>query len=164
MAEEYAIDANILIAVHRSQYPFDIAPGFWRQLVENGRGKLILIEEVRNEIYDNEDELSSWLKENEGAFKVVSSSNEDVVRNYSDIITNVRENTNYKEVAKSEFARVADSWLCAHALTSGYIIVTLEKFEPNIKKRIKIPNVCEEFNIPYINLLEFMKKIGIRFD
>jgi len=49
-------------------------------------------------------------------------------------------------------------------LTYEYIVVTQEKYEPNIKKQVKIPNVCEAFNIKYINLLQFMREIGIRFD
>ena len=31
-----------------------------------------------------------------------------------------------------------------------------------IKRRIKIPNVCREFGIEYIDLLQFMREIGIR--
>ena len=49
-------------------------------------------------------------------------------------------------------------------MASGDIIVTEEKYEPNVKKRVKIPNVCREFGIDYIGLLEFMRELGIRFD
>ena len=84
--------------------------------------------------------------------------------NYSTIINFVQSNEQYKESAKVEFASIADSWLCAHALTYGYIVVTQEKYNPNIKNRVKIPNICEEFNITYIDLLQFMREIGIRFD
>ncbi|MGP1440986.1 MAG: DUF4411 family protein [Treponema sp.] len=31
-------------------------------------------------------------------------------------------------------------------------------YDPNIKRRIKIPNACKLFNIKYDNLFEFMRK------
>jgi len=46
----------------------------------------------------------------------------------------------------------------------GNVIVTNEKYEPDIKKKIKIPNICHEFSINYIGLLEFMRELDIRFD
>lgn len=44
----------------------------------------------------------------------------------------------------------------------GYVIVTQEKYEPGIKNRVKIPNVCKKFNVIYIDLLKFIREIGIR--
>lgn len=66
--------------------------------------------------------------------------------------------------AKNEFASVADSWLCAYGMTYEDIIVTEEKYEPNIKIKVKIPNVCREFDIDFIRLLEFIRELKIRFD
>ncbi|HHX50557.1 MAG TPA: DUF4411 family protein [Clostridia bacterium] len=41
------------------------------------------------------------------------------------------------ESAKNEFADIADSWLCALAMTYNYVIVTQETYKPDIKKRLK---------------------------
>lgn len=164
MDREYALDANILISSNRSLYPFDIAPGFWNQLKEKGGSKIVLVDKIRDEIYRNDDQLSQWLKTSEDSFILKDSGDENIFLNYSQIITFIQSNQQYTEVAKAEFASVADSWLCAHALTYGYIIVTQETYEPDIKNRVKIPNVCEKFNITYIDLLQFMREIGIRFD
>lgn len=164
MNKKYALDANILISCNRSYYPFDIAPSFWNQLKEKGRNKVVLIDKIRDEIYENEDELSNWLETAEKYFIIRASSDENILSNYTRIINFIQSSEQYKASAKAEFASVADSWLCAHALAYGYIIVTQEKYEPNIKKQVKKPNVCEAFNIKYINLLQFMREIGIRFD
>lgn len=164
MDRKYAIDANILISASRNFYSFEIAPSFWRQLIEKGHNKIIIVDKIRDEICRNEDELSQWLKTNESFFIIKNSGDNNILKNYAKIITSVKENEQYKESAKAEFADVADSWLCAHAMTYDYIIVTQEIYEPDIKRKIKIPNICEEFNIDYINLLQFMKQIGIRFD
>ncbi|NLC38872.1 MAG: DUF4411 family protein, partial [Clostridia bacterium] len=46
----------------------------------------------------------------------------------------------------------------------NYVIVTQETYQPEIKRRVKIPNICKEFNIHYIDMLRFIRDIGIRFD
>lgn len=164
MDNKYALDANILISSNRSLYPFDIAPSFWNQLKEKGDNKIVLVDKIRDEIYRNDDQLSQWLKTSEDSFILKDSGDENIFLNYSQIITFIQSSRQYTEVAKAEFASVADSWLCAHALTYGYIIVTQETYDPNIKNRVKIPNICQKFNITYIDLLQFMREIGIRFD
>jgi len=80
------------------------------------------------------------------------------------MISSIKSNSQYFESAKSEFASVADSWLCAHAMTYDYVIVTEETYEAFSRKKVKIPNVCREFDIKFINLLQFMREIGIRFN
>ena len=85
----------------------------------------------------------------------------DVIDSYRTIINSVNNSEQYKESAKRKFASSADSWLCAYGLALGETIVTLEKYEVEIKKSVKIPNVCREFGIEYIDLLQFMREIGI---
>lgn len=77
-------------------------------------------------------------------------------------VESVNDNVQYMASAKREFASSADSWLCAYGLALGGTIVTLEKYDAEIKKRVKIPNVCRDFRIEYIDLLQFMREIGIR--
>ncbi len=127
MDRKYAIDANILISASRNFYSFEIAPSFWRQLIEKGHNKIIIVDKIRDEICRNEDELSQWLKNKWKLFFIIKNSGDNnILKNYAKIITSVKENEQYKESAKAEFADVADSWLCAHAMTYDYIIVTQE--------------------------------------
>lgn len=85
-----------------------------------------------------------------------------IIEAYREIINSVNDNEDYKQSAKDEFASIADSWLCAYAFAYGATIVTLETYQAGVKNRIKIPNVCKEFDIRYIDLLQFMREIGIR--
>lgn len=163
MDRRFALDSNILIHCHRQIYPFEIAPAFWRQLLENGQ-RIVFLNKVKDEILRNQDELSKWLKENEEHFVTKEAGELSVISCYSEIITSVKNNAQYKETAKDEFASIADSWLCAYGMAYGDVLVTNEKFEPAIRKRVKIPNICREFNINYIGLLEFMRELDIRFD
>lgn len=162
MRDKYIFDANVFITAHRQLYPFDIAPGFWEQLVEKASEKIIIIEQVQREILRNEDLLTTWYNSQCSKFTVLRAPSQEVIEAYRKIINCINVNEKYKPSAKEEFASVADSWLCAYALAQGGTIVTLEVYQAGIKNKIKIPNVCEEFEIKYINLLQFMREIGIR--
>jgi len=162
MEDKFLIDANVFMTAHRQLYPFDIALGFWEQLVEKASGRIIIIEEVQKEILKGQDILVEWYEKEKTKFQVLGIPDQGVIESYKKIINSVNDNEQYKQSAKEEFASSADSWLCAHGLASGETIVTTEKYEAEIKKKIKIPNVCEEFGINYIDLLQFMREIRIR--
>ena len=70
----------------------------------------------------------------------------------------------FKEYAKEEFANEnkADAWLVAHALVTERVVVTDEKLNTDVKKRIPIPNVCVAFGIRYINTFDMLHKLRIR--
>ena len=112
-------------------------PGFWRQFLEKIDGKVVLIDKVKEEIFNGDDELSDWLRENQACFIQKNMSDIEVINAYSRIIQNVADNPHYSEAAKEEFARVADSWICAHALAHKYVVVTEEAYDPNSKKKSK---------------------------
>ena len=73
-------------------------------------------------------------------------------------------NERYAPAAKAEFASVADAWLIAYAKAKNYILVTDEKIAESAQRRIPIPNVCKEFNVPYIGTFEMLRKLGVKFD
>ena len=50
MESKYIMDTNVFIFAHRNIYPFDVAPSFWEQLVTKAADKILIIEEVQNEI------------------------------------------------------------------------------------------------------------------
>lgn len=162
MDKNYLIDSNIFITAHRLLYPFDIAPGFWEQLIEKSSDKMVIIEKVNDEIIRGGDQLTEWYIENKDKFNVLTIPGNPVIEAYSKIINSINDNEQYKQSAKEEFASVADSWLCAYGLAYNYTIVTNEKYSANSKKKIFIPNVCYEFNINYIDLLQFMRKMGFK--
>jgi len=69
------------------------------------------------------------------------------------------------QVAKDEFARVenADAWIISCAKVYNYIIVTQEVFDLNIKKKIPIPNVCNEYNIKFIDTFQMLRELNFKF-
>ena len=163
MIDRYIIDANIFISSHRTYYPFDIMPTYWKYLSKLcNNGVCIIIDEVYKEIMKNEDNLSDWFKLNIDYKEIKKSSDELVTESYSRIITSVMDNAQYKISAKQEFADCADSWLIAHALAYNYVLVTNELRQRDVKKRVLIPNVCDDFGIKYINMTEFLRATGFR--
>ncbi|MED4400212.1 DUF4411 family protein [Metabacillus fastidiosus] len=63
-------------------------------------------------------------------------------------------NSQFTVAAKEEFARNAVAWLIAYAKAKGHTLVTHEVFNPQSKKKILIPVVCEEFEVRYVNTLK----------
>lgn len=59
---------------------------------------------------------------------------------------------------------IADPWVIAHALNENACVVTKEEkvTVPNTN-RIKIPNVCENVGIRWINDFEFVVELNIQF-
>jgi hypothetical protein len=55
---------------------------------------------------------------------------------------------------------MADPWVIAHAQAENAVVVTKESRAP---KKIKIPDVCMAFNIPWMNDFEFLSEIGVKF-
>ena len=162
MRDKYLIDANVFMTAHRQLYLFDLAPSFWGQLVEKASDRIVIIEEIQKEIRKGHDLLLEWYERDCSKFTVLGIPNPEVIESYRIIINSVNTNEQYMRSAKKEFASSADSWLCAYGLVYGETIVTLETYDAEIKKRVKIPNVCREFRVEYIDLLQFMREIGIR--
>lgn len=57
MRDKYLVDASVFITAHRQRYPFDLAPSFWEQLVENGAYRIVIIRQVEKEIQKGDDIL-----------------------------------------------------------------------------------------------------------
>ena len=158
---KYLFDTNVFITAKNTYYATDIAPSFWQHLeFVIKKDKVIIIDKVYQEILKGGDELANWMRETCSS-KTVLSTFPQVLKNYTEIIVSISSNDQYSQSAKDEFARVADSWLLAHSYQNECCIVTNEKYEPNIKRKVKIPNICELFHIPYINLFRFMREVDI---
>jgi len=69
----------------------------------------------------------------------------------------------YQDAAKAEFASVADGWLVAYAKVNRHTVVTHEEYRPESKRRIPIPNVCQEFDVEYVNLFDMLRDLKAKF-
>lgn len=165
---KFIVDSNFFIEAHRSIYPLDVVQSFWtkiKSLADNGI--ILSVDKVKREIYDNsshEDELKIWCETNlPNDFFVNTDS---VLQNYITIVdwTNSMSH-HYKNRAIQEFLEtdLADPWLVTFAMSNNWTIVTYEKSEPNRQNRIKIPEVCNQFNVRYINTIEMLRELNENF-
>lgn len=167
----YALDSNIFMHAARAFYAFDIAPGFWASLSEAlHQGKIHSIDKVKHEIERGKDELADWIK-TDFADGFVTTDMENTVVAYAEIMQWAYSQTQYTDAAKSQFAGAdhADAWLVSHALACNradtskkVVLVTQETFNPTIKREIKIPNVCKNFGVEYINMYELLRALEVK--
>jgi len=159
----FLLDSNVFIEAKRRYYAFDIVPGFWTNLVQHAdSGQLMSIDRVKHELELGQDELSHWVK-HDFANGFASTNQSSVIGNYTDIIEWVNAEIQFLDAAKSDFARGADGWLVAYAKDRGYILVTHEQFNQDIKRKVPIPNVCQQFGVTCVDTFEMLRQLGVTF-
>ena len=158
----YVLDANVFMTAHHDYYAPDLCPGFWKCLEHYSReGRLSSIDRVRSEVL-SPDKLVKWVKQApSNLFR--SSAQRKVVDAFSEMQTWVQGNDQFLSPAKDDFARVADGWLAAYAKVHGAIVVAQEVFDPNVRRRVPLPNVCKKFDVAYRNTFEMLRDLGVRF-
>jgi predicted nucleic acid-binding protein len=156
----YCLDANVLIEAWHKYYSPKICPDYWDVMNDLGKeGLIFLPESVFGEITRTEDDLSKWLKTSNIPFYKIT---EPVTICLQKIYAS---NPLHKHLVDNIKTRsLADPWVIAHAMKENATVVTKEEkvTAPN-STRIKIPNVCENLNIRWLNDFDFIDELGIRF-
>ena len=83
----------------------------------------------------------------------------------SDVQKIYSSNPIHKNLVDNTKARsLADPWVIAHALNSNATVVTKEeKVTALNSNKIKIPNVCDNMSIKWINDFQFIDELDIKF-
>lgn len=161
----FVLDTNVFIEAARRYYAFDIAPKFWSELVHHAAASnIISIDRVKDELARGNDDLANWAN---GQFHpyFASTADQDVINAYGKIMGWAHQQAQFSTQAKADFARAdnADAWVVAYAVAKGCIVATHEQYDPNIRRKIPIPNVCKEFGVPYVDTFEMLRRLGVRF-
>ncbi|HZR33484.1 MAG TPA: DUF4411 family protein [Terriglobales bacterium] len=61
-----------------------------------------------------------------------------------------------------EFLAKADCWIIAHAKAKGGTVVTRESKVDKTSQTPKVPNVCEKFDVPFIETKELLKLLKFK--
>jgi hypothetical protein len=159
----YLLDANVFIQAHRLHYGFDFCPAFWDWLIlKNNQQIVFSIEAVYQELTKSTDALSNWAKSNKNKFFL--PPNTEMLSMLTPLSEWAMNPTNqYTDAAREEFLSVADYFLVCYALGNQMTVVTHERFEPDIRKRIKIPNACMDFQIDFVNPFEMLRRERANF-
>ena len=148
----YAFDTNVFSQLFGSYYR-SIFPSLWRAfegIVASGR--ITSTSEVLLELGESRRTAAafSWAIGHQSLFPQPTRSEVDFVN----LIFRV---PRFRQLAQSRNRagrRVADSYLIARARTLGASVVTMERITG---QGFRIPDICHYFNIPCINLQQFME-------
>lgn len=160
VAYKYCLDANVLIQAWQKYYTPKFCPDYWTILSELGiNGKIFIPEEVYGEITRTDDDLSKWLK---GSRIPINKTSTGVAFCLKKMYA---ANPLHLTLVDNTKARsLADPWVIAHAMDANATVVTKEeKVTALNSSRIKIPNVCDNMGIRWMNDFQFIDELNIKF-
>ena len=88
---------------------------------------------------------------------------EAVLRAYREINQWVQEQVRFSDFEKSKFADDVDAWVIAYAKANSATVVTHERSRPESTK-IKIPDVCDCFQIGWTDTFDMLQKLKVVFN
>jgi hypothetical protein len=162
----YVLDSNIFIEAKRRYYAFDVCPGFWDALVwQHAQGSIFSIDRVKKELEEHQDELTQWASNQMPNACFIETDAENILEAYAEVIAWAMAQDQFSPEAKAEFADVenADAWVIAFAKAGGLTVVTHEKPNPYIKRKVPIPNVCDGLGVHYIDTFEMLRALTTKF-
>lgn len=154
----YVFDSGS-IRVLRNYYPRRF-PSFWRNLEDAIKAdSVISVREVFNELEDllSGHPLWDWVEGNKRLFVTPSAEETAFV---AQIFTVSHFRMLVGETQRLRGKPVADPFVIAVARTRQGKVVTEETLRPNAAK---IPNVCQHFQVPYLNMEGFLTENGWEF-
>lgn len=149
----YVFDTSAFASLFKNYYRKRF-PTLWKNfdsMIDEGR--IISTREVRREIKERDDELEAWAGQHSQIFHTPTA---EVARFVTQIyaVKHFQANIEQKKLLKGGLN--ADPWVIA--TTSVYSgeasLVTLEVYKENAAK---IPNICQHFKTPCLNLETFME-------
>lgn len=155
-------DTNVLVAAYHHYYAPDLCPGFWDCLSYYvAVNRLLIIDRVYAEILSPA-ALVNWVAQAVDDRLVVTGT-QSIVDAYRQLIDWVHDNPQFTAAARVEFAGSADGWLAAYAIANGAVVVTNEVSAPQAQRRVPLPDLCHQFQIPCVNTFEMLRDLGVQF-
>jgi len=157
---KYCLDANVLIQAWQKYYSPTLCQDYWTILNRLGQeDRIFLPQMVYEEITRTDDELATWLKTSDIPEYKIDGSVTEALR---DIYSSNPAHQNLVDNVKGR--SLADPWVIAHAIKEKATVVTKEEKIMAINtNKIKIPNVCDNMGVRWINDYQFAEELNIRF-
>lgn len=149
----YAVDTCSLTQLRRS-YPSDIFPGVWQKFdALISQMAICSVEEVYFEIMAQDDGLADWAKLHREIFLPPDEQLQRMVQGI------LKTHSNLLDVRKDKSG--ADPWIIAAAMIHKCAVVSEEKPSGG-PDRSKIPDVCRHYSVDCIQLLEMLRREGLK--
>lgn len=168
MSDKFLLDANVFIEARDRYYAYDICPGFWPALIQAHTAKHVFsLDRIHGELVpkkkDEWDDIARWINEKVPTTFFKRTEDQVVIDLSQNLVNWVYSQPQFMDSAKAEFATVADGWLVAYAVTNGLTVVTQEVYAPTAKKSVPVPNLCEEFDVDYVNTFAMLRSLKVKF-
>lgn len=158
---KYLLDSNTFIQAKNFYYGMDICPAYWDWLDQQFQlGIVASVHMIGQELRDGNDELALWVKARPIHF--ISNSDSATQAIFTQIVQTIMVG-NYNPGNRDDFLAKADPWLIAKARNIGATVVTNEVMVASNAKRVKIPNICQQFNVPYLTTFQFLRDLEAKF-
>ncbi|MHB1187236.1 PIN domain-containing protein [Thiobacillus sp.] len=148
----YVIDTSVISALHRNYYRNRFVTLWERFDAMVAGGKFTSTREAFRELGDRGGEGFDWAQNNSGLFTTPDAKEGAFVAGIY-AVEHFQANIEKQKILRG--GRNADPFLIARAASLGATVLSMEQFKPNAAK---IPNICEHFNVPCLDLLGFMEK------
>jgi hypothetical protein len=145
----YTLDTDVLVHAMNT-YPLDISPDIWEHIGNMlSDGRILICDPVYQEIQEQEDDLSAWLKVNINGSHIEEPSAEDFAFVQDVIMQHYEERYSNWFHLEDPNGLDADPFLVATAATRNLTVVTFEQRKIMQKDTpiSKVPNVCDLLNI-----------------
>lgn len=151
------LDTSVISALHRNYYRKNFA-SLWKAFDSmTAEGQFTSTREVLHELKDMGGECFDWANTNAGLFNTPDAKEGAFVASIY-AITHFQAHINGQKMLRG--GRNADPFLIARAAVVTATVVTMEQLKPNAAK---IPNICQHFGVPCVDLRGFMDKEGWAF-
>lgn len=164
MDKNFILDTNAFIEPKNQYYGFEICPGYWAALIhQHTLNRVCSIDRIADELKRGDDALKEWVVETAPSTFFKSTDDQAVIDRFQDMVRWVYNQDQFTPAAKAQFASVADGWLIAYAAVNNLVVVTHEVYSADIKRAVKIPNVCVEFDVECVHTFSMLRTLEERF-
>ncbi len=158
----FLLDANVLIVANRQYYAIDRVPDFWDWLVVQGHaGNIKIVEDVLDEFAGGDDQLASWVTEEEVRSALLLPEQADLA-----LVRRVISDGYASDLTDDEIEQLGrDPFLIAHALSAPTqrTVVTLEASKPRcIRANRRVPDVCRHLGVNCVDTFQMLFTLDFR--
>jgi len=151
----FCLDTDVFIDATKL-YPRDVFSRLWQTLEAWARGgRIIAPEEVLRELQKVDDDTSEWAREHAHLFR---PPDERVQQALASILKRLPE-----LVRADDPTPAADAWVVAQAKADDAVVVTKENPARGPGARPKIPDVCREFGVGCVKLLDLLREMDLGY-
>lgn len=150
----FCFDTSAILDAWVRHYPPDVFLTIWERMDQAAKsGEIFVIDEVVAELKRKDDGIYEWIAKRES---MIVSIETDIQARLVEIMAK------YPRLVDTKKNRSGcDPWVIALAQARGHSVVSAEKASGSLIKP-KIPDVCKDLTVPYVEVVDFFRKQGWR--